>query len=288
MLVNKFIYSMGFNMKLFSHLLLISFSLLLSGCFESSKNTDKLCQDNPELRCDNMNINDGQCRLPRTNLIWHRREVLKNPTSENKIKEYELLHTYQQCLELASQIQVIDQTELQQKRFSALMNTHTDQANIVADLEKISSPSVYYFLWTQFDNSEAKRNFLKLEGTKELETAELQYALATYYTTRDKRKTVLLLEHALELSDPTNLNIEIFTSLASVNQSLGNKEHAYIWAIVSKDFGINLISDADMQRMFIFNEDKIKRLQEIANTIIKAIKKGQYRQDLLPTIKELK
>ncbi|NAW99911.1 DUF2989 domain-containing protein, partial [Vibrio sp. V23_P3S9T160] len=43
--------------------MILSLSLLISGCFENNRDTDKLCADNPNLRCERLNINDGQCRV---------------------------------------------------------------------------------------------------------------------------------------------------------------------------------------------------------------------------------
>ena len=74
----------------------------LVGCLEGNKNTDQLCQSNPTLQCELLNMNDGQCRVARTDLIWHRFEVQKQPTETNKIKEFELVTAYKKCLELAA------------------------------------------------------------------------------------------------------------------------------------------------------------------------------------------
>ncbi|TOF43654.1 hypothetical protein CGJ28_17955, partial [Vibrio parahaemolyticus] len=66
-------------------------TLTLTGCFEGNVTTEELCQKTPELRCENLNMDDGQCRIPRTKLIWHRFELLKNPSEENQITEYSIV-----------------------------------------------------------------------------------------------------------------------------------------------------------------------------------------------------
>lgn len=85
-------------------------TLTLTGCFEGNVTTEELCQKTPELRCENLNMDDGQCRIPRTKLIWHRFELLKNPSEANQITEYSIVADYRKCLELASQITPIDQS----------------------------------------------------------------------------------------------------------------------------------------------------------------------------------
>lgn len=256
----------------------------ITGCFEGRKNTEQLCNDNPALRCEQLNINDGQCRVPRTDLIWHRFEVLKNPTDTRQIKEYQLVSEYKKCLELASQIQPIDQTELKQRRFNALIHSGEEQERIAQELKKSNSPQALYFLWSQIGDDQAKRAFLQLEGSPALETAEMQYALATFYTSRDLEKTIKLLNHALELSKGNNVNPEIFKSLASINYRLNNKERAYVWAIVASNFDVPIASDKELQLLYGFSDAKYRQLQELADDLESAIKSGKYRTSMTSKI----
>jgi hypothetical protein len=264
-------------------LLLLTSSLLLSGCFENRRDTDKLCANNPALKCEELNTDDGQCKITRTDLIWHRQEVLKSPTDLNKITEYHLTQKYQICLEVAAQIQAIDQTELKQRRFNALVNAGKNLERISTELAEYHTPEALYFLWSQNNDAGARREFLQMEGSSQLETARLQYALATFYIDRDHNKTVTLLNHALELShDPKTLNLEIIQSLASVNQFLHYKERAYIWAMVAKSFDIPIIEEGAFARLYPFNEEKLDQLNQISEQVTDSINNGQYRANLIP------
>lgn len=263
--------------------LILCFPLLASGCFENNKNTEKLCADNPNLRCEQLNMDDGQCRIPRTDLIWHRFEVIKNPTDKNKIEEYSLVKSYRKCLELASQIQAIDQTKLKQRRFEALVNSGNDLDRIVKELKQSRSAQSLYFLWSQIGDKQAQRQFLQLEGKPELENAEMQYALATFYTNRDREKSIALLTHSLELSKGKPVNIEIIKSLASTNQILKHKEKAYIWAMVGKAFNVPVASEAELELLYGFTQEKFDRLDLIADQITEAIKNGQFKASLMPS-----
>ncbi len=269
-------------MNIFKAIVILSLPFVLSGCFENKKNTDKLCADNPALQCERLNVDDGQCRIPRTDLIWHRFEVLKNPTAVNKIKEHNLTSTYRKCLELASQIQTIDQADLKQKRVNALVNAGEDLKRLVAELRKEKTPEALYFLWSQEGDHKARREFLQLEGKPELETTEMQYALATFYTTRDREKTIKLLNRALELSKPENINIEIFKSLASNYHAAGDKEHAYIWAMVGKEYNVPIAKESELNLLYGFDEEKFDKLDKIAQTVVKSIKQGQYKMSIVP------
>ncbi|MCA3953552.1 DUF2989 domain-containing protein [Vibrio vulnificus] len=264
-------------------LLALSIPLLLSGCLEGNKTTEELCQSQPGLHCEKLNMDDGQCRVARTDLIWHRFEVLKNPSDSNKIKEYKLTAEYRKCLELASQITPIDQTALKQKRFNALVHSISELERIVQELNSSREPESLYFLWSQTGNTNARRQFLQMEGTPALETAEMQYALATFYTTRDQTKTIQLLNHSLELTKDGKVNIEALKSLASTHQGLRQMKQAYVWAMVAKEFDVPLATEREMQLMFGFSAQEYKQLDALAEQVASALKKGQYRSMMIPS-----
>jgi len=256
--------------------------IALSGCFENRRSTDKLCAENPVLQCERLNVGDGQCRLPRTDLIWHKYDALKDPSISNKIKQHTLTREYRRCLELASQIQTIDQTELKQKRVNALVNAADDMERLVEELKQNRTPESLYFLWSQEGDHQARREFLQMEGQPELETAQMQYALATFYITRDREKTLKLLNHALELSEPDNVNVEVLKSLASTYHGAGDRERAYIWAMVGKEFNVPIASESELALMYGFDQDKFERLDLIAEKVTDALEEGQYTPHTIP------
>ncbi len=269
-------------MKTIKILTILFMPIVLSGCFENRNNTDKLCSDNPGLQCERLNVDDGQCRLPRTDLIWLRFDVLKNPTVNNKIAEYDHTRLYRRCLELASQIQTIDQTELKQNRVNALLNASDDMERLVNEIRQYHTPEALYFLWSQQGDHKARQAFLQLEGTPGVESPEMQYALATLYITKDPAKTIKLLNHALELSPADKINSEILKSLASSYQAQGDKEHAYLWAMVGKNYNVPVASKIELTLLYGFDDEKFKRLDELASTVIEAIEKGQFKPDMIP------
>ncbi|EGR2794507.1 DUF2989 domain-containing protein [Vibrio navarrensis] len=270
------------TMKVKKWLIPLSLPLFLSGCFEGNKTTEQLCQAYPNLRCNKLNMDDGQCRVARTDLIWHRFEVLKDPSDKNKIREYQLVAEYRKCLELASQITPIDQTELKQNRFNALVHSIAELERIVKELSQSSKPESLYFLWSQTGSHEARRQFLQMEGSPQLETAEMQYALATFYTSRDAKKTLALLNHSLELTKDGKVNVDALKSLASTNQGLKRMKHAYLWAMVAKEFGVPLATQRELNIMFGFTDQEYEQLNELADEVVSALKSGQYRASLVP------
>ncbi len=127
-------------------------------------------------------------------------------------------------------------------------------------------------------------SFLQMEGSPELNTAEMQYALATFYTNRDQQKTLTLLHNSLSMSNEDNLNPEILKSLASINQGQGNKAQAYLWAMVAKRFDVPLADEQQLKRMFNFAQpEKYEQLDDLAKSISKAIEKGNYSPRMIPS-----
>lgn len=255
----------------------------LSGCLEGRMNTKQLCKKNPELRCEQLNMNDGQCRVHRTNLIWHRKKVLEEPTDANMVQEFEFVKAYHTCLNLAAQIEPTKVGDKKEVRFNALMHTIDEEKRIIAELETHDTPEALYFLWTQ-GNHVALRRFLYLEGTEKLNTPELQYSLATYYITRDKEKTDKLLNNALTLSSSDDLNIDIFESLASVNHNLKRKEKAYVWVLVGKEFGVPVASERNLMVLYQFSDEKREYLKQVAKKIVSAVEDGNYQPGLIASI----
>lgn len=269
------------KMKLPSAVLILLTSSLLSGCFESRKNTDQLCEQTPELNCTVFNTSDGQCRIPRTDLIWHRYDMLKSDDESMVVADYYLLKEYRKCLELASQIQPIEQADLKARRFKALMYAIEEQQRIAMELSQSTSPSTLYFLWTETGSHAARRQFLSMEGTSALETSFLQYALATYYISRDKPKTYELLNRSLELHQESEpVNKEVIQSLASVTQSLDRPRESYLWAMVGKQFDIPIAPENELRLMFGLKDSDYTELADKAKKVAKAISNGEYSRQI--------
>jgi hypothetical protein len=262
---------------------LIVMLVLLTGCFDEARNTEELCLNNPDIRCEELNIDDGQCRIPRTDLIWHRFNVANRPTDINKIKEYYLTLDYRQCLEVSTQILAIDQTELKRSRFNALMSTGNNLERLEKELAEYHTPKSLYFLWSQTGDLNARSEFLQFEGKPELDNAEMQYNLATFYTDVDTEKTIELLIHALELSPKGHFNIDIPKSLASIYKLKGKNELSYIWAKVSETYGVPIASKKELYAMFRFNDKKIDELEKTASRLVESIDAGQFQASIIPS-----
>ncbi|MDD9179464.1 MULTISPECIES: DUF2989 domain-containing protein [Aliivibrio] len=260
-------------------------TLLVSGCFDSKPTTEQLCEEHANLQCQQLNMRDGQCLNQREALILSRFEVLKSQSDLDKLNTVKATYEYQKCLTSAAQIEPITAKEIKTKRSEALLHTYDAIDALSLELQTSTEPKVLFYRWTTGDKK-ALREFLQLEGTKALESAELQYALATFYTQRDGNKTILILNHSLELLTEKDYENElhsiIIKSLASINHKEGNKKHAYIWALVGKEFQLQVASEKQLELLYQFTAEEKETLLKSSETITKSIEAQNFHPSLLP------
>lgn len=265
--------------------LLIFTTFLLSACFDSKPTTEQLCEEHEALQCARLNMNDGQCRSQRDALILNRFDVLKSNSDLDKLKTIKATHQYQTCLTSAAQIEPITAKQVKSKRTEALLDTYDAIDKLTLELENSKEPAVLFYRWVTGDKS-ALRSFLQLEGTSELESTELQYALATFYTQRDGNKTILILNHALELLTEQdyekNIHATVIKSLASINHKENNKEHAYVWALVGKEFELQVASEKQLDLLYQFTDLEKEKLKQASELIKESIDNLSFKASLLP------
>lgn len=264
--------------KIFNINAIILLSLLLSGCFDRYRTTERLCDDNPNL-CQLLNLNDGQCRIQRTSLIWQRYATLQTPTDQQKFKELKATKKYQFCLEYAARIEPTELKQRKTSRMQALYHSYESIERLNFQLLSSQDPSIIYYRWSQGDQA-ALLQFLALEGDPKLEYPELQLALASYYIGKDKTKTLDILHHSLSLYKvKETININISRSLATLYYQQGNPYAAYVWTTITTTQQPNNINKATtpmIKNPFNLTKYERLRLDTIALDIITALKKGKY------------
>lgn len=254
--------------------------LLLGGCFERHRSTDSLCQAQPQL-CADTNLNDGQCRFQRTQLIWQRYDVLQNPVDEEKFKELKFTYAYQKCLEYAARIEPTELKERKTLRTRALIHSYEHIRRLSEELADATDPEIIYYRWSQGDKR-ALRQFLQLEGTPALETPAMQLALATFYTEVDKEKTMALLTHALELyTGEQPIQPEIIQTLATLSHQTESTTDAYLWAKVGTELGASVASQDKLNTFYPMADQQRRQLDEKALKVAKSIRQGEFRAEML-------
>ncbi|WWE59568.1 DUF2989 domain-containing protein [Parasalinivibrio latis] len=243
--------------------------------------TSELCEKHPEL-CAGVNNNDSQCRHERTDLIWQRYDVLKEPTPLNKFDELMLLQKYQKCIDLSSQIITTKMKDRSRTRNEALLHSAKEIERLENELKQSSQPEVLFYFWGKGDQ-QAQQRFLELEGTRVMETSRLQLALATYYTHRDEKKALSLLHRALELFDgdegKTRSKVipDVIRSLATSYHRLDDTAHAYLWAKIAEQFKLGIAESRQLSLMYPMDAETRKKLDNLAEDVADDIDDGKYK-----------
>ncbi len=259
-------------MKLYSLLVVI----LLCGCLEQHRTTDSLCEANPEI-CENLNNNDGQCRIQRTNLIWQRFDVKKDPTEHNIFQELKITKLYQQCMELVAGIEPTELKERKTLRTEALIEANSSIIELMDALSDSRDPEIIYYRWTHGDES-AKSSFLALENTPMLDTPSLQLALASYYANIDRNKTQQILERGLALTEgKENIELDLITTMATISHQLKQKKVAYTWSKVAQIFELPVANQARLEHLYPMSANEYEYLNALAKEIAADLEKGHYR-----------
>lgn len=270
----------------------LSCMLILSGCFESNRSTNQLCENRPQI-CHGLNNNDGQCRHERTDLIWMRYDVDQEPSDLNKFDELIITKKYAKCMDLAAQIESTTLKSKRTLRTEALLHAYDSIEKIEQDLKSSYQPSIIYYRWSQGDK-EAVEQFLKLEETHYLDTPELQLGLATYYVNKDKSHTIDILLKALSLYDgragqTQNRTLpEIIKTLATSYHGIGKLNEAYLWALVGENLGLPVANDAQLKLLYPMTDKNRDLIENMADDITSAIKDGDFNANLLNSLPENK
>lgn len=259
--------------------------LLLAGCFESNRSTAQLCENYPQI-CNKLNVQDGQCRHERTDLIWKRYDVVKKESDLNKFDELLLTKKYAKCMELAANIETTTLKSKKTLRTEALFHAYDAIDKLEQQLKSSYQPSIIYYRWTQGDN-EALEQFLKLEETEYLNTPELQLGLATYYVDKDKEHTIKLLLKALSYYDGRAGETrekaipDVVKSLATANHSIGKLDEAYLWALIGGELGLPIAKEAQLKLLYPMADSRRATIADIAKDIASEIEDGDFEKGLL-------
>ena len=254
-------------------LLFISFSVLVS-C-DSSVGINEVCEKYPE-SCEQITP-DSWCKRERKEIILTDYRVKETNSDQSKFDLLIANEKYSKCIYKAS---LIEHRKLKEKKTFRIDNYDRTQKRLklLAEETKNSShPDLLFYHWSRFQDKKALQKFLKLEGTKELETPRLQYSLATYYTKKNQNKTIQLLYRSLELvKSKDDVNPDIFRSLSTIYLDKKKYKQAYVWLKV-----LNLFSEEEVKEKLLkdfsqgYKLDQ-NRLDSIADLTLDKIYAGTF------------
>lgn len=250
--------------------------LNLTGC-SKGKTISEICEDRPEI-CEEF-TGGGHCNEERSDLIYKRYDEFRLPSDRNRYKLLVSLEDYTDCIALASQIEHIKLKEKKTERMIGYLAA-IEETKRVSHLTRASDdPYLLFYHWSRNANSKALNKFLQLEGTKALESATLQYFLATYYSKKDSEKTIELLKYSLQLrkSEADELHTEVLHSLSSLHYQKDDLINAYIWAKIADFAGSESVKLKELELKAQYENLNLDRLDDQASNIWERIQLFIYQ-----------
>ena len=245
-----------------------------TGC-ESELTLRQICDEKAEL-CNDLG-SDGHCKNERLDVIFHRYHEAKLPSDKNRHALLLKWEKYSACIELASQIEHIKLKEKKTLRVDGYI-VSVNEIKRLSDATVTSdyAPLLYYH-WTRNGSNKHLEKFLALEGSKQINTPELVFGLATYYIKRDLPKTVELLYKTLSMyKEGDAVNPEIYSSLSSIYYKLEKTSNAYLWAKVAQLSGQENVNLEEL-RLEINNQGKTTNgLDKQAQATLDSILDGDF------------
>lgn len=253
-----------FDEKLMKYLALTLSIFVLSACSEAELTLRSVCEKEPGL-CTDLN-DDSHCNLQRRDLIMQRYDEKHLPSDKNKYQLLVDFEKYSKCIELAAGIEHIKLKEKTSTRMVGYMTSLKEIKRLSDETVSSDDPHLLYYHWSRNKSDSHLQRFLQAEQEKRLETPELQMALVSYYSKRDKEKSIDLLHHALELYPPEpTVDPEIYASLTTMFYKKKDYASAYHWALLAQQSGA---FNVELQELKIYLEqaqldhEKIKETAE--------------------------
>jgi len=253
---------------------LIFASLFTFGC-EKQITVREVCDQSAEF-CKDLNT-DGHCNAIRSEVIVKRYLEKQNPSDENKYNLLLDFEDYSKCIHLASQIEHIKLKEKKNSRIKGYMTSLREIERLTNETKNTSHPGLLYYQWSHKNDDAALNKFLSLEDTQAMKNTQMQFLLATYYIKFDLEKTVDLLYRALELNPENTLpNNEIYKTLVNIFYKQKKYKHAYIWALIAKESGIDNIEITPLAHMLEAQGKSLDNLEELANKTQDQVENGTF------------
>jgi len=275
----------------FKSLLLILISLTLAGCGLKEKSISQICEEAPGI-CNDLHV-IGDCRYNRTSLIRARYNHLQESNDKNIKTLLEELDAYKVCLAPTLQIAYKRYKDRKQKRLDNYLASQKVIDQLLKDSVGTQDPNLAYYLWTNFNDLQAKKVFLASAKQPNLTDPSVLAKLAVYYSADETQKSLDFYYKALrESRSIEELPSNIFLQLVSFFFRTNKYEEAYIWAKVTLDTAddddelppINL--DLIVDRGFI-TEDMQSELDTKVDMYIEALEDGVFKEQAPQYFQEL-
>ncbi len=224
----------------FHQLIAILIAFSLSGCFYFEKSIYTICEENPDI-CSDIKTK-GWCKEERTKLIRTReKQILAPNDQENLYRNLINWKSFSACIEIASQIKRRSLTDRSSTKAATFVNSIMEIQKLENKTKNSNYPHLLYYHWTQYGDDEKIEKLKILDKNGELNTSELQFKMASYYSKSDRSKFIKAQYTALSLltkTDLENLDHGVFASISTYYFQIDNLKKSYIWSQVAVKFGL--------------------------------------------------
>jgi hypothetical protein len=258
--------------------------LSLSACGSGDPDTvANICESNPELCTD---IHKGvDCRFKRSSLIRARYYDKVAPSETNTLILLDELDDYDMCLELTLLMEYGQKKNQKQKNIDNYLTIQKLLKEKLENIQNSTDPNIAYYLWTHFQDENAKSIFLKYAMNEDNTNVKILLKLANVYANDYPQYSLDTFYKALELTNSLDeIPLTTFTTIMTIYYRNKNFEQAYIWALMANKINskspLPINYDLILQKghlgstKIINNEDE---LQQIANTYYSQLKNGSFQ-----------
>lgn len=239
----------------------------------------KICGDKPELCEDLHQIAD--CRFIRTSVIRARYLHALENTENNTRLLLEELDAYKACLELTLQIAYTRYKDRKRKRLENYLTSKELIDGLLKQSTGTKDPNLAYYLWTNYQDLQAKEVFLSAANRPDLSDPYLLSKLAVFHSSDDPQRSLAFYYKAMQESENLeSLPNGIFIQLISLLFKHHLYSEAYLWSTVATNSYQN---SAPINMQMIIDKGYLseKQRQELTNQAeqyIEALEQGTFKE----------
>ena len=255
---------------------LLPLLFVLGACGEKELNITQVCQEKPGL-CTDL-VEDGHCRIERSETILARYGEQKVPSDANKYRLLLDFEKYSKCMELAKGIEHIKLKEKTTARVNSYMVSLNEIKRLTDETRTSEYPGLLYYHWSRHQSQEHLAKFEKAAQAGELNTPDLKFALARYYIKKDKKLAVQTMLDSLKLYKPGEVvDTDIYTSLTTLYFKQNKLAESYHWALVAQQAGVERIEFDLILKSAKDNALDVDKLESLADETVSSLEIGQFK-----------
>ena len=208
--------------------------LFISACDSfKNDNINTICEEHAEL-CDDLHV-IMDCRFKRTGLIRARFYDKIEPNETHKLALLNELDEYQSCLELTLFLEFTRNKQRKQQRLDNFLHTQALMQKELKAIKGTQDPILAYYLWTHFQDLQARRVFLKAAQKEDVSDPNLLFKLAIVNSKEAPQEALNTFYKALKVSHSMEqIPYSNFALIMTLFYQHKQFEQAYIWALITE------------------------------------------------------